>query len=227
MDYIRTPYIARMQFDAAGTIKANVQWYFADPNAPLFTGPHTFGSSNWEDPERQGFGLGEQWDSSFKRVSGAAPFPFQNSGQMCGTADQFANGVAAGTSPIRYSSGVPTCCMKTVGPRCQPFNINTLNAAMIMTNAPGFPVLHTFLVSAGKALMTGGGTAGATLFGSSLTICPSGTWCVFNIEGPGLSGLPLAIPVSYDQVGQIGTYVLEKPALGPPGFQAFLYLPQM
>lgn len=111
MDLLRSCYRTTMQFDQAGDLRADVQWYFADPMAEYFPTPHLFGSSNWTPTGYIYFGPGERWDVGKTWANGAPLYSAPVSSSTCGDTDAFTVGVPTDTPPIQYSAdGVPTCC---------------------------------------------------------------------------------------------------------------------
>lgn len=143
MDMGRACYVSTMQFDEAGTINRGVKWYFCEPTATPFPTPHLFGSSNWQDPRRQGVGLGEQWDSLFTFQSGVVPFYAPGNGAFCGNVDWYSTGVPSSAPPLTLRpDGSPTCCPPNPLPDCIPFfPSNTTAVVKELTSATDWTVI--------------------------------------------------------------------------------------
>jgi hypothetical protein len=100
-----------MRFDAAHPERlTRVRWYFTPEGAPALGLPTRFASRVWDIKEFPIVPLGETASPRPWRGP-VAPFPV-GVGGLCGTPDQWLNGVSDGdpVPPVHPGTMVPTCC---------------------------------------------------------------------------------------------------------------------
>lgn len=203
---MRSCYEATMQFDKKGEIKVPIVWYFCGDGAELFPGPHSFGSSNWENPPRSGLGIGEQWDSSFAWRDGSQPFPAPGNGSFCGPLDWYENGCPSDAPPVEYVGDIPECCPQ---PACQEyFAPEDASTCDLQWEQPGVWVRVTWDFSGCFFLLNG---SFSSFIGWHVgDFCPGKPYLGCFVETISLHDFPTvdgAIITDYDEVTGTGTWV--------------------
>jgi len=116
MDVIRTCYRVKMRTTTEAA-PVEVQWYFTNPGAPVFTGPTVFRSRMWKDiADFPNTGMGEQTEVCANRKvvdysNGAEPPGLTTGLEPCGSDDVARDG-GGPTDPIfatRLDGGAPCC----------------------------------------------------------------------------------------------------------------------
>jgi hypothetical protein len=99
-----------MQFDQAGLITAQVQWYWCQPEAKYFHLPNSFCSGSWDKISYSHVGIGETADPTTWR-DGSFPIPVTGTDKVCGDPTWFTEGCPSDAPPLpRNTSGLSTCC---------------------------------------------------------------------------------------------------------------------
>jgi hypothetical protein len=112
MDFLRSCYTTQMQFDEAGDLIADVQWYWCLPGAKLFPRRNSFCSANWDQLKYNQLGLGEVWNSPRPYSKGTPPAPAAGDGRHCGPLHWFTHGCPSDAPPItRGPTGIGGCCL--------------------------------------------------------------------------------------------------------------------
>lgn len=136
MDLVRSCYVTTMSFDLAGVLTAPVRWFFTDPNAEIFPGPHLFGSRNYQTCPDEALGPGEVWNAARPWSNGRRPPVLKGTGPVCGNLAWFFTGVPSTAPRLQVdASGIPICCGvggigglrtgATIPDFCQPYFTTT------------------------------------------------------------------------------------------------------
>lgn len=100
-----------MQFDTAGQIIVPVRFYFAQPGARVFDGPHLFGVDYFLPGGPVGLGPGLYWNSDWTFDAGVAPPGVDGTHDVCSPLDWWINGVPSDAPPLALDAfGRPICC---------------------------------------------------------------------------------------------------------------------
>lgn len=112
---MRSCYQTEMQFDEAGTIVAEIVYYFAPDGAKTIEGENLYHSTNWDQTGDVSLGIGEVWNSPKGWVNGAMPCNFTGQHRRCGKHSWWREGVPTGTPPLQMdANGCPLCCQPPV-----------------------------------------------------------------------------------------------------------------
>jgi hypothetical protein len=119
MDVLRSAKRAKMRFDPnRPDLLTDVEWFFCQPGAKVFPGPHRFANSVWDSEHTQADqSLGETWQEFYPWANGVAP-AVATGQDFCGDLTKFQNGVDLVNDPLvdRDAFGLPTCCGGTFLP---------------------------------------------------------------------------------------------------------------
>jgi len=101
-------------------VTARIRWFFVPEGTPVLPFGTAFTSNEWIDEPEGDQEIGEVPGAARTWVDGSPPFPVDNAGPPCGTADQFANGavIADAGAPLNVFGGV-ACCPLPASPFLQ------------------------------------------------------------------------------------------------------------
>jgi hypothetical protein len=108
---LRSCYETDCVFYSDSPLTARIRWYFVPEGTPLLPFGTAFTSNAWLDEPEGDQDIGEVPGADRTWVDGSPPYPVDNAGPPCGTADQFANGalVATAGAPLNVFGGVACC----------------------------------------------------------------------------------------------------------------------
>lgn len=120
MDFAHREYKTKCRFFRDSDIEVEIQWIRCADDAPDLGFPSAFMSIDWLDPgydEPQDAEIGEVWGED-RDYSFHAPLVGLDYLHVCGTEDEFANGVAYdGSRDVKYDEqGLPLCCNNPITP---------------------------------------------------------------------------------------------------------------